>query len=101
MVRKSAKNSEFLKGIKAKTSTKVYALLVKLVGDDREDLAEIVLKIDFLLEYASTCLKQRDVRGAKESLEKAKSRIEALKNEGVDTEYLDYLYEGILTKTNK
>jgi mevalonate kinase len=101
MVRKSAKNSALLKGVKEKTSTKMYAILVKLVGDDREDLAEIVLKIDFLLEYASTCLKQRDISGAKDSLDKARARIDMLKKEGIDTEYLDYLYDGILNKTKK
>jgi hypothetical protein len=101
MVRKSAKNSELLKGVKAKTTTKMYSILVKLVGDDREDLAEIVLKVDFLLDYASTSLKQRDIRGAKESLDKAKTRIETLRDEGVDTEYLEHLYEGILIKINK
>jgi hypothetical protein len=98
MAKITTRNSELLKSAKAKTSTKVYSLLVKLVNDDREDLAEAVLKIDYLLEYASTCIKLRDFNEAKESLNKAKVRMDKLKEEEVNIEYIDYLYEGISKK---
>jgi len=98
MAKKSSRNNELLNSVKAKTSPKIYDLLVDLVNDDREDLAEIVLKIDFLLEYASTCIKQRDLDEAKEGLQKAKARIDKVKKEGGDTSYLEYLYEGIAKK---
>lgn len=98
MSRKNARNNEILRASKLNTSPKIYSLLLELTNDDREDLAELVLKINYLLEYASTCIKQRDYKEAKESLNKAKTRIDMLKNEGVDTEYLDYLYVGIEKK---
>jgi mevalonate kinase len=98
MAKITTRNSELLKSAKAKTSTKVYSLLVKLVNEDREDLAEVVLKIDYLLEYASTCIKLRDFNEAKESLNKAKVRMDKLKEEEVNIEYIDYLYEGIAKK---
>lgn len=101
MAKISAKNNEFLKGLKMETNPKVYSLLVDLVREDREDLAEIVIKIDHLLEYSSICIKQRDLREARETLSKAKDRIDMLKKEGANTEFLDYLYEGIYKKVEK
>lgn len=101
MTRKSAKNNELLKSSKAHTSPRIYSLLVDLVNDDREDLAETILRTDSLLAYASTCIRQRDYNEARVGLDKAKSRIDNLKEEGVNTEYLDYLYEGIAKKSKK
>lgn len=101
MAKKSTRNNELLRSSKEKTSPKIYSLLVELVNDNREDLAEVVLKIDYILEYAITCIKQKDFEEAKESLDKAKSRIDMLKKENVGTEYLEYLYEGILKKIKK
>lgn len=98
MAKKSAKNNEFLKEAKQRTSRGVYAILVDLVGNDREDLAEMVLKVDYLLEYTSICIKQRDYKEARETLLKAKERMDKLKEEGANTEFLDYLYEGISKK---
>jgi hypothetical protein len=98
VVRKTTRNSEILKSAKETASPKMYSLLLDLVNDDRDDLAETVLKIDYLLGYASTCIKQRDINEAKEGLNKAKARIDLLKEEGIDTDYLDYLYEGIVKK---
>jgi hypothetical protein len=98
MSKQSAKNNELLKNSKVNTSPKIYSILLKLVNDDKEDLAEIVLKVDYLLEYTSTCIKQRDYKEAKESLSKAKSRIDDLKRQGISIEYLEYLYEGIAKK---
>lgn len=99
MAKKSARNNDFLNNAKVKASPKIYSLLVNLVNDGREDLAETVLRIDYLLEYASTCIKQKDFDESKEALNKAKIRIEMLEKEGAETEYLKYLYEGIVKKS--
>ncbi len=98
MSKKNSKNNELLSNSKANSSPKIYYLLVKLVNDKREDLAELVLKVDYLLEYASRCIKEKDFAEAKEVLDKAKNRINTLKDKDVDTEHLDYLYEGIVKK---
>lgn len=98
MAKKSAKNNEFLKEAKQRTSRGVYAILVDLIREDREDLAEMVFKVDYLLEYTSICIKQRDYKEARETLSKAKDRIDKLREEGVNVEFLDYLYEGIEKK---
>lgn len=98
MAKKTTRNNKLLYNAKAKTSPKIYSLLVDLVNEDREDLAEVVLKIDYLLEYSSSCIKQKDLDETRDSLDKAKNRIDMLKEEGADTEYLDYLYEGIKSK---
>lgn len=98
MAKISAKTNDFLKEAKKSTSTKIYSLLVDLVNEDRMDLAEAVLKVDYLLEYTSSSIKQHDYKEARESLLRAKARIDALKKEGADTSYLDYLYEGIAKK---
>lgn len=101
MPKVSSRNNELLSDAKAKTSPQIYSLILKLVNDDREDLAELVLKIDYILEYTSVCIKQKDLDEAKESLERAKTRIDMLKKEGANTEYLEYLYEGIAKKVKK
>lgn len=101
MAKKSARNNDLLFNSKTKTSPKIYSLLVDLVNEDREDLAKIVLKVDYLLEYASGAIKQRDFDEAKEALEKANDRINKLIQEGVNTEHLEYLYEGIEKKVKK
>ena len=98
MVKKSSRNNDLLYNCKEKASPQIYALLIKLVNEDREDLAQVVTKIDYLLEYSSSCIKQKDLEEAREGLHKAKNRIDMLKNEEVDTEYLDYLYAGIAKK---
>lgn len=100
MGRKNARNSTVLKGAKDRTSPRVYDLLLKLVNSDREDLAELVLKIDYLFEYASVCVKQKDYKEAKLALSKAKIRMEKIEAEDseVNIDCLEYLYEGILKK---
>ncbi|KPU42281.1 hypothetical protein OXPF_40660 [Oxobacter pfennigii] len=98
MPKKTARNSEILKSSKIKTSPKLYPLLVELVNDDKEELAEAVLKTDYLLEYASSCIRQRDYNEAKTALNKAKDRIDSLKENDVDVDYLLYLFEGISKK---
>lgn len=101
MARKNARNSDVLKGAKERTSTKVYDLLLRLVNAEREDLAELALKIDYLFEYTSTCIKQRDKKEAKKTLEKARERMDKIKSEekDIDIKCLEYLYEGLLKKT--
>ncbi|MEG2288840.1 MAG: hypothetical protein RR891_10905 [Clostridium sp.] len=95
MGKKNSKNNELLNIHRKKSSPKIYSLLLELVNEDRENLAKIVLKVDYLLEYTSNSIKQRDYIEAKESLQKARERIDMLKNENVDVEYLEYLYDGI------
>ena len=101
MAKKNSSNNDFLYKVKDTTSPKLYPLLVQLVNDGREDLAKQVTKIDYLLEYTSTCIKQKDFREAKDTIVRVSERINILKEENVDTSYLDYLYEGIKKKINK
>lgn len=98
MSRKTSKNNDLLSSVRKDTSPKIYSLLVGLVNEGREDLAELVLKIDYLLEYSSSCIRQKDFEEARESLERVSNRIKILDNENVNTEYIKYLYEGINKK---
>jgi len=95
MAKKNSKNNDFLNTYRNSSSPRIYSLLLELVNDEREDLAKIVLKVDYLLEYTSNAIKQRDYTEAKEAIEKARERIDSLKAENVDVEYLEYLYDGI------
>lgn len=98
MAKRNSRNTDILKETKNTTTPKIYSLLVKLVNEDREDLAEDVLKIDYLLAYANTCIKDKDFKQAKETMEMAKNRIDKLIANGVDVEYLVYIYDGIKSK---
>lgn len=98
MSRKTSKNNDLLSSVRKDTSPKVYSLLVDLVNDEREDLAELVLKIDYLLEYSSACIRQKDFEEAKETLSKVENRLKMLEKDNVDTEYIRYLYDGIKKK---
>lgn len=98
MGRKTSKNNDLLSSVRKDTSPKIYSLLVDLVNSEREDLAEMVLKIDYLLEYTSACIRQKDFKEAKESLKRVSDRIALLDKENVDTEYIKYLYDGINKK---
>lgn len=98
MGKKTSKNNDLLNSVRNKTSPKVYDLLLKLVNDDREDLAEKVLKVDYLLEYASNCIKARDYEEGRDVLDGVKKRIEDLENENVDISHLEYLFKGINKK---
>lgn len=98
MAKKNSKNNDFLKVNREYSSPKIYELLLELVNENREDLAKIVLKVDYLLEYTSNAIKHRDYEEAKEALKKARERIDTLKIEGVKVDYLEYLYEGISKK---
>ncbi|WP_040214399.1 hypothetical protein [Clostridium polynesiense] len=101
MARKSTRNNKLLFNSKDITSPKVYSILVNLVNEDREDLAEEVLKVDYLLQYASTCIKQKDNSEARETLEKAWTRIENIKSQGFEVEHLEHLYSGVEGKCRK
>ncbi|WP_346877283.1 hypothetical protein [Clostridium sp. UBA5712] len=96
MAKKNSKNNDFLNTHRNSSSPKIYSLLLDLVNDDREDLAKILLKVDYLLQYTSNAIKQRDYAEAKEAIEKARERIDSLKAENVDVEHLEYLYQGII-----
>lgn len=98
MSRKTSKNNDLLSSVRKDTSPKIYSLLVDLVNDEREDLAELVLKIDYLLEYSSACIRQKDFEEAKETLSKVENRLKMLEKDNVDTEYIRYLYDGIKKK---
>ena len=98
MSRKTSKNNDLLSSVRKDTSPKIYSLLVDLVNEDREDLAQLVLKIDYLLEYSSACIRQKDFEEAKEALGKVENRMKMLDMEKVDTEYIKYLYDGIKKK---
>lgn len=98
MAKKNSKNNNFLFLAKDTISHKFYPLLVELVNADREDLAKLVKQVDYILSYTSTCIKHKDFRAAKDSLKGAQEKLSILKEEKVDTEYLDYLYEGIKNK---
>ena len=50
MAKITSKNNSLLRDSRNKVSPKVYNLLLDLVNDDKEELAEIVLKIDYLIE---------------------------------------------------
>lgn len=98
MAKRTSKNTDFLSLAKETTSPKIYPLLVKLVNEDREDLAALITKIDYLLEYTSKAIKARDYREAKASIKAVEDRINILEKENVDVEYIKYLYEGINKK---
>lgn len=98
MSRKTSKNNDLLSSVRKDTSPKIYSLLVDLVNDEREDLAELVLKIDYLMEYSSSCIRQKDFEEAKEALSKVENRIRILEKDNVNTEYIRYLYDGIKKK---
>ncbi|MGL5151443.1 MAG: hypothetical protein ACRC7N_12825 [Clostridium sp.] len=98
MGKKTSKNNDLLNSAKKVASHKVYDMVLDLVNDNREDLAEDVLKIDYLLEYTSTCIKQKDFKEAKDVIVKTRQRIDKVKKEGYNAEYIEYLYEGISKK---
>ena len=98
MAKINSKNNDFLKEAKKKSSAQIYSIILDLVNEDREDLAEEVMKVDYLLEYTSNCIKLKEMKDGKEALEKARKRMDKIKNEGGDISYLKHLYEGIEKK---
>lgn len=98
MAKQSSKNNNLLGSVKRTTSPKIYSLLGELVNADREDLAQVVLRIDYLLKYTSKCINDKDFVEAREALQKAEERIATVREENFNTEYLEYLAEGIKGK---
>ena len=98
MSRKTSKNNNLLSNVREGTSPKIYSLLVDLINNDREDLAEIVLKVNYLLTYSSKCIVEKDYKEAKNALRSVEDRIGILDKEKADTAYLKHLYEGIKVK---
>ena len=98
MAKVTSKSNDFLFSVKKTTSAKIYSVLLELVNKDREDLAKLVKKVDYLMEYTSTCIKQKDFKEARETIKNVEERLKSLEEENVDTEYLRYLYDGIKKK---
>lgn len=98
MANRNSRNNKFLFDNRDTSSPKVYALMMKLVNEDREDLAKEVKRIDYLLEYTSICIKDKDFNQARDTINAAKEHMENLKKQDVDIEYLEYLYNGINKK---
>lgn len=98
MAKKTSKNNDLLNSAKRITSNKIYSLLLDLVNNDQEDLASEVLKVDYILTYASNCIKQKDFSAAKEAISKGENRIAILKDKGVNVDHLEYLFEGTKKK---
>ena len=101
MAKYNSTNNDLLRDSKRNTTPKIYGLLCDLVNDEREDLAELVLKIDYLIAYASNAAKGKVFQEAKETVSKAKERIKMLKRENVDVSHLEYLLEGVEKKIKK
>ena len=98
MAKRNSRNNDFLYENRDTSAPKIYAVMMKLVNEDREDLAKEVKKVDYLLQYTSTCIKDKDFRQARDTIKIADEHIQKLKDEGVDVEYLIYLYDGIKKK---
>lgn len=98
MAKKTSKNNNLLYTARENTSPKVYDIILDLVNKDKEDIAKDVMKVDYLLEYTSTCIKQKDFREARETINRVSERIKILKENGANTEYLEYLRDGIESK---
>ncbi|WP_297635371.1 hypothetical protein [uncultured Clostridium sp.] len=97
-MKKNSKNNNFLNDVREDLSPKMYDEVLKLVNGGREDLANEIAKIDYLLEYTSKCIKVKDFAEARMSIESVKARIQKIKDAGFKIEYIEYLYEGIKKK---
>lgn len=97
----TSKNNDLLRESKQTTSPKIYNILLDLVNDDREDLAEMVLKIDYLIEYANKSIKAKDFEEAKDAIQKAEERTKMLRRSNADIGHLEYLIEGVNKKLKK
>ncbi len=98
MAKVNSKNNDLLRDTKQKVSPKVYSILLELVNDNKENLAEVVLKIDYLIEYANNSIKAKDRNEAKETLQMAEERMKLLRREQIDISYLEYLIDGVKKK---
>lgn len=101
MAKITSKHNDLLRDSRNKVTPKVYTLLMDLVNSDREDLAEMTLKIDYLIEYANSAIKAKDFSEAKDSMQRAEERIKMIKRENFDVSHLEYLIEGVKKKIRK
>ncbi|ACD21807.1 MULTISPECIES: hypothetical protein [Clostridium] len=101
MAKRNSRNNDLLKETKNTTTPKVYSLLVSLVNEDKENLAEDVLKIDYLLTYTNNCIKDKDFKEAKYTLQILDRRIENLKKQSVDIDHLSNLYDKLNSQIKK
>ena len=98
MPKTTSKNSDLLRDSRQITSPKIYSLLLNLVNENREDLAELVLKIDYLIEYSNKAIKVKDFNEAKEAINKVEERVKMLIRQDVNVEHLQYLIDGVKKK---
>lgn len=98
MAKITSRNNNLLRDSRNKVSPKVYDLLIELVNEDREDLAEMTLKIDYLIEYANSAIKGKDFAEALETVQRAEERLKMIKRANFDVSHLEYLIEGIKKK---
>ncbi len=79
MAKITSRNNNLLRDSRNKVSPKVYDLLIELVNEDREDLAEMALKVDYLIEYANSAIKGKDFSEALETIQRAEERLKMIK----------------------
>ena len=79
MAKITSRNNNLLRDCRNKVSPKVYDLLIELVNNDREDLAEMAL----------------------ETVQRAEERLKMIKREKFDVSHLEYLIEGVKKKIGK
>ncbi|WP_027632677.1 hypothetical protein [Clostridium hydrogeniformans] len=96
MKRRSCKNNDLLNKAREVTTPKVYSLVTKLVNDEMEDMAEVVLKVDYLLTYVNSAIKSKDIKVAKDSLNIIRKRLDILSENQVDINHLEGLYNDMM-----
>lgn len=101
MAKITSKQNDLLRDSRTKVSPKVYTLLMELVNDDKEQLAEVVLKIDYLISYANTAIKAKDFKDALETIQRAEERVKLIKREKYDVSHLENMINDIKNKIRK
>ena len=101
MAKITSRNNNLLRDSRNKVSPKVYDLLIELVNEDREDLAEMALKVDYLIEYANSAIKGKDSSEALEAIKRAEERLKMIKRANFYVIHLEYLIEGVKKKIRK
>lgn len=96
MAKINSKNNDFLNEAKKYSNQKVYTLILRLFNEDKEDQAEDVYRVDYLLRYATICAKGKDFDEAMESLNSVRLRMKKLESNDVDVEHLNYLIDILL-----
>lgn len=101
MAKITSKNNDLLRDSRNRVSPKIYSLLIDLVNEDMEDLAEMVLKIDYLIEYANSAIRVKDFSEALDAVQRAEERLKMIRRENFDISHLEYLIEGVKKKIRK